>query len=466
VFVENENGVDMALELMAHQAKAVLVSEEFNRYAFFWEPGAGKTIAMLAIIDRARRDGFFGKTVVLCPKSIMQTAWAADARNFTGLTATVCWADSKNERLDLIQSGAEVLITNYECFKKHLEDFWAAGVRRLVIDESSKVKSPTSQITKACIAFADRCSSVYILSGTPAPNDHTEYWSQMRIVDRSIFGPHYYGFCYNYFAPQKRMIQGKERIIGWKPLADRKDEFTERLRLRSWSLTKDECLDLPEQTDVVREVGLSGAEIVAYHSMLQELKVESAGSDTITAKVQAKAMKLRQITGGAIIDGGMARTLGTSKIDEMSEVLDELGPQPVVIWAEFTNEIDRIADRCRERKESVAIIDGRAGNRADIINAFQAGKIQRLVCHPAAAGHGVTLTAAAYDIFFSHSFSFETYEQARNRIHRTGQKRKVVHYHLIVPKTIDERVWAALKTKQNGHVAIMELLGRNEGVLV
>jgi SNF2 family DNA or RNA helicase len=206
-------------------------------------------------------------------------------------------------------------------------------------------------------------------------------------------------------------------------------------------------------------VTLSAPEQSAYRTMLEELRCELADGRTLTAAVQAKAMKLRQITGGAVISEGRALVLGRSKVAELCEVLDEIGPRPAVIWAQFTNEIDRIAEAVRARGESVAVIDGRSKDRPATIDAFQAGKIQRLICHPAAAGHGVTLTAAAYDVFFSHSFSFETYEQARNRIYRAGQTRAVTHYHLIVPKTIDERVWVALANKRNGSEAVMELLG-------
>jgi SNF2 family DNA or RNA helicase len=450
------------MNLMSHQLRFVQIAQKHSNYFLGWEPGCGKTIAILAAIDDHRSRGWSGVTLVLAPKSILRSAWLADASHFPNLKCGVVWSASKGERLKQIRSNSDVLITNYETFKRHLADFIAAGVKRLVVDESSKIKCHTTQITKSCIEFSDQMDSVYLMSGTPAPNNATEWFSQMRCVNRELFGSNYWRFCYTYFSPLRRMIQGKERIIGWKPIAPMADEFAEKLRSQSWSLRRDECLDLPEQTDVVREVELGNDERVAYTTMLQELRVEMANGESLTAAMQAKAMKLRQITGGAIISEGTARPLGTSKIDVMGEVLDEIGGQPVVVWAEFTNEIDRISNAIRARGESVAVIDGRSRDRSDTIESFQGGKIQRLVCHPAAAGHGVTLTAAAYDIFYSHSFSSETYEQARARIYRAGQHRPVTHFHLIAVGTVDQRVWKALQNKRSGSEAVMEMLTQPE----
>src|SRR4051812_33523571 len=107
---------------MAHQQRAVDLARQYPRFAFFWEPGAGKTIAVLGIVDDAKGRGFRGKTLVLAPKSILRAAWANDARHFPDLKVVVCWSAKPAERKCLIATpGADVLITNYETFKKHAD---------------------------------------------------------------------------------------------------------------------------------------------------------------------------------------------------------------------------------------------------------------------------------------------------------------------------------------------------------
>jgi len=88
-----------------------------------------------------------------------------------------------------------------------------------------------------------------------------------------------------------------------------------------------------------------------------------------------------------------------------------------------------------------------------------------LICQPAAAGHGITLTAASYAIYYSHGYSFETYKQSRDRIHRTGQRHPCTYYHLVANRTIDERVLKALGTKRDAHDEVMELLGEDLEVI-
>jgi SNF2 family DNA or RNA helicase len=450
------------LQLFEHQERFVQIARDAPRFAWFAEPGVGKSIGTLAAIADAKRRGFTGATVVLAPKSILHSAWAADARHFADLRCQVVWAVSPAKRSQLIAQPADIYVTNYETFKKHAAEFLTAGVRRLVIDESSKVKAPETQISRACHLFSDRMESVFILSGTPAPNNATEYWSQVRCVNAKLFGPSFWQFAHHYFFPIKRTIGDKERIIGWKPQRERQPEFHAKLRSCSWSLRKSECLDLPEQTDVIREVELSSRERTAYESMLNELRVEHADG-VLNATMQARVMKLRQITGGLMYAEGRSVEIGSSKLNELAEVLDEIGDRKVVIWAEFTAEIDRLM-RLLSARADTGRIDGTIGldQRTAFINAFQHGDLRYLVCHPAAAGHGITLTSASHAIYFSHGFSFETYQQSRDRLHRAGQRNPCTYYHLIATDSVDERVMRALAHKRSGHEAIMELLGARQ----
>lgn len=449
-------------ELFTHQKRGVVRGLERPRYYFGWDPGTGKSATVLTIIDRAKAGGFLGSTLVLCPKTILKTTWLADAQKFTpNLQTVVAWAATAAKRRQLIATpNVDVFVCTYESAKKHFGDFYAAGVRRLVIDEASKCKAHDTQITKLCREFAGAMTSVYLLSGTPAPNGPHEWIPQVQILAPEVFGRHYWRAMYAYFAPIKRSIDGAERIVGWKQLPDKRDEFLEKIRSVSWSLRKSECLDLPPQTDVTREVELSKPEADAYQSMLEELRVEFSDGRVVAAAVQARVMKLRQITGGLVYGPMGVEVIGSSKLDELGEVLDEIGDRPTVIWCEFTAEIDRVIQRLRASGRRVGRLDGRVGTdeRARTIDAFQAGKLDNVVCHPAAAGHGVTLVAAPYAIYFSHSFSFEQYQQSRDRIHRVGQTNNTTYYHLIAGGTVDEAVWRALRNKRNAHEDVMAAL--------
>lgn len=77
--------------------------------------------------------------------------------------------------------------------------------------------------------------------------------------------------------------------------------------------------------------------------------------------------------------------------------------------------------------------------------------------HPASAGHGLNLQHGGnIVIWYSITWNLELYQQANKRLHRPGQKEKVVIHHLIAKDTEDERVMQALSDKANGQQSMME----------
>jgi SNF2 family DNA or RNA helicase len=450
------------MKLFEHQAHAVDVARDEPRYLFAWDCGSGKTIALLAICkDRPM------KTVVVCPKSIMSSAWVRDAENFPEMRVKVLGGLSPAKRDAALLEDWDIGVINFDQFKIVSKRLLEVGVRRLIVDESSKMKNPEADITAKLTAFADRMASVYLLSGTPAPNNVTEYFGQLRAIRPDIVGRMFWKWVYTIATPQKSKIWTKgpngraitkDVVSGWSQTQAQKDALEKQLRLCSWSMKKEDALDLPDQVDVVIRFQLDD-EWESYVSAVKALRVELNATDTVKIPAEAALMKLRQICGGFIIDQGISKQIGKTKIRELAEVLDSIGSEPVVIWAEFRHEIDAIAALCASRGESVEIIDGRTSSDAGEIAArFQAGKIQRLICQPQAAGHGITLTAARYAVYFSMGFSYETYKQSRDRIHRAGQSRKCTYFLLIAEDTVDEACLGCVRGKGKAADALIDVL--------
>lgn len=481
----------MPIELMAHQAEAANRCGRHDRYGFWLGCGTGKTISMLAMLDASKHahqaSDYLGlpgsaaekvtaygaeikpapylKTAVVCPKAIMRNAWERDAEHFTDLNVRVCWANTPAKRKALIQADADVLVLNFEMFKKHRRDLYDAGVRRLIVDESSKLKSPDTQITKATIEFCDYMQSVYLLSGTPAPNSDVEYWPQFRCIDKGVFGDSFYRFASEYFFPIKANVRGKTVITGYNPKESRRSIFTKRMQARSWSLRKEDAVDLPPQLDVIRPFDLSKPERVAYDDLEENLRTEVTGG-SVSVQAEALANKLRQVCGGWVYDAGEAEHLGTSKLDQLTALLDELGTAPTVIWIDYREDSRRIANLCGDRGETCAVLDGSTNGNAvkGIVDDFQAGRTARLICHPASVGHGITLTRSQDMIFYTPVWSSELYIQARDRIHRKGQKNTCTYYHLVGNDTIEQSVLWACRHKKSKSEAMMAILSGKEQV--
>lgn len=454
--------------LFDHQTRFGEIIRAKPRFLWAAEPGTGKTIGVLAVIaaDRIR-------TVVVAPKSVVESAWVRDAQNFPALRVSVLKAsDYVGQRLRTISGEWDILATNPELFKKYSRELLAAGVRRLVFDESSKLKCHETAITRATIAFADRMESVILLSGTPAPNGFDDYWGQIRAIAGPSCRP-YYQWCNSHGYPDKKWVKGRQVIAGWCQSAAQAELFAAKLRNISWALSKKECLDLPEQLDRIIDVQLSPEEIAAYLAAREALILRFRDK---SVKIDAAAAlgKLRQIVGGGVYaDGGTERvTDSPAKIGALSDVLDELGDRPCLIWFEYRHERHRIEELLRDRGEAFRVIDGQtSGEAGPTAAAFQAGEFARLILHPQAAGHGITLHKASHAAYYALGFSYELFEQSRARIHRAGMGDTPATYTILravlgggdAGRTVDHAMLTTVRRKGRASQGILDAL-RIEGV--
>jgi SNF2 family DNA or RNA helicase len=460
----------MPIELREHQRAAVEIGRQKPRYAFFWKPGTGKTIGALGIIrERPMR------TLVIAPKAVIPTAWVPDGEGM-GVPVVVARHHDKRKRLALIRTpGDIVLVTNFEQFKIHAQDFLNTGVQRLIVDESSKLKNHESGISKAVHAFSDKVREVYLLTGTPAPNCRTELWSQLRALSPVASGPSFFSWAHRWFVPVyskvwrktsgggSRQIQVLDR---WVPKPELEQQFIDSLKPWCQYLSKESCTDLPAKTSVVRLVELDEPELKAYASLATTLKVEVTGAGPTDAghiqfKAEAAAMKMRQVTSGFLLIGDHAQHLGTSKIDALDEVLEDIGlDAPVIVWCEFRESIDRLERHFKEQGIACGILDGRTKDPGPIIADFIAGKIRRILAVPSAVGHGTNglQKVCQYAVYYELNYSAENHEQSQDRIHRSGQKWPCTYIYLIAPETTDEGLLNCVQGKMTKQAALLQLV--------
>lgn len=464
------------ITLYDHQRKGVEIARDHPRFGFFWKPGTGKTMAILAICkERPMR------TLIVATKSIVDTAWVKDGRAM-GVPVVSAMSTKAKRRRILSDSSNQVVAINYDQFRIEHQYIKECGFDRFVFDESSMLKnreSKTYDAAKLC-SWANPESECYLLTGTPAPNSPIEVWSQLYLIDKRAAGGTFYKFANHFFNPIYDYIvarggQTKRVIRGWEFKSDAaRGSFEKHMAKYSWALRKQDCIELPPSIDAIVYVDLSRNERQAYEgvredSILSFLKDPSAGvsRENLTLEgINAKGatMKMRQIAGGTVHTQTGVQRVGTSKIDALASWLDEAGPDtPVLIWAEFTAEIDAISRLLKQRGEPHDIIDGRTkGGVAPIIQRFQAGETTRIIAHPQAAGHGTDglQRVCAYALFYSLSFSSEYHEQARDRLDRNGQTSSVTFVYFIAAETIDESMFSVVHDKMSVQDALLKELGR------
>jgi len=347
-------------------------------------------------------------------------------------------------------------VVNFETFKLLYKKIVAKRFQLLIVDESSKLKDPNSQITQAILSlagvqvrktkfFPDKLIPYrYCLSGTPAPNDESNYWGQIKFVTgkgNDGFSDNYYAFRAKYFSSVQ--ITPINKIFKFRSAMS--DEFKQTMAPYCHVVRKEDALDLPEQTHSVWLVQLSGDEQKAYDQMEQEMVLEF-GDDTILAKnALTKALSLRELTSGFIYDEyRQPKRTGFSKLKELKELLESLGKEQVIIWYNFEAEKNQILGAL----DNVLWADVPGDTRDFVLKEFKEGRLRYLLANPASLGHGLTLINCKYAVYFSITHSYELLKQSQDRIHRAGQKRSCSYYYLLAEGSYDEVIYKTLAKKK------------------
>jgi SNF2 family DNA or RNA helicase len=177
--VDNLDGIDLSM-CYQHQKKAITLAAMFGSYALFLEPGLGKSLIAIKLIEYWKVPA-----MIVAPLSTLESVWINEIKKWSKLKPVILWHNLKE-----INNGYDVYVINYEQFriiherKIPIEN----KIRCLIIDESAKLKTHNSKITKAILNYKDEIPHRLILSGVPAPNNLLEYWAQMEFINEELLG--------------------------------------------------------------------------------------------------------------------------------------------------------------------------------------------------------------------------------------------------------------------------------------
>lgn len=371
---------------------------------------------------------------------------------------------TKQQRLRMLgdlekyrSKAMKVAVINYESVWRDgiFEALGEYDADMIICDESQRIKTHDAKQSKAMHALGDKARYKLILSGTPVQNDAIDIWSQYRFLDRTVFGDNFYRFRNRY------AIMGgfnKKQIVGYKNL----DTLIRKEHSIAFRITKEEAIDLPEQTFIERKVEMDRKAAALYQQIRKSSYAELESGETVTATtVLTKLLRLQQLAGGFLVtdDSSKPELVSTAKLDVLSDIIEDYvleGKKKLVIFARFIPEVNAIRNLIEKlfagtRMKQVAIYGAiKKEDRGPIIKEFQedpdamiiVGQIDTL-------GVGVTLTAADTCIYYSKNFNYATYEQSLSRIHRIGQRNTCTYISLVAEKTVDENIDAALAKKED-----------------
>ena len=450
-----------------HQLEALEGSAEAADYALLMDMGTGKTKVCIDTILHNFRQKRINFALIVAPKGVIAN-WTGEIKTHTPekvIRSVVLWKPSltKTHRAELLALSQETdelkfLLMNVEAFstKKGVDvaDFFVQKFKVfMVVDESTTIKNRQAKRTKSICTVGREAVMKRILTGSPVTKSPMDLFSQMDFLNPKILGfKSYYAFQGRYAVVQRRTMGAHSfnHIVGFQRL----DELTGLLQDHSYRVRKEDCLDLPDKVYMKREVELTKEQSDAYTQMkhLALARLDNGDLST-TQNVLTQIMRLQQICLGHLTDDeGEVHELKSKRLAELLEICDEIQGK-AIIWATWTMDIRSIAEALRDRfsVQAVATLHGETpdSERQQIVENFQdrQSELRFLVGHPKTGGYGLTLTAANTVIYYSNSYDLELRLQSEDRAHRIGQKNKVTYIDLISPKTIDEKIVNALRSK-------------------
>ena len=425
-----------------------------HRRAFcFNEQGTGKTASVIWAADYLMKLGLIKRVLVICPLSIMDSAWRADLFTFAiHRTVDVAYG-TREKRKKIISQGAEFTIINFDGIEIVEEDIDMADFDLIVVDEANAYKNPTTKRWKVLNKLVKPHTWLWMLTGTPASQSPVDAYGIAKLVNPSGV-PKFY----SHFRDQ---VMQKITMFKWVPRQD-SDTIVHKALQPAIRYTKEECLDLPEITYSTRDVPLTPQQNKYYEKLRQDMLVRAAGEEITTVNAAAAMNKLLQLSSGAVYSdtGEIIEFDASNRIAVLKEVIDEASHK-VLVFVPYRHAIQIVSDELIKAGYTTDIISGEVpvNRRTEIFKRFQETPHPRvLVIQPQAASHGVTLHAANTIVYWSPVMSVETYLQANARVHRAGQKNPSTVIHL-QGSPVEKRMYKMLQEKVDVHTKIVDLYG-------
>jgi SNF2 family DNA or RNA helicase len=477
---------------MAHQIAGLnaMIGREY--FALFCDMGTGKSWMALADAERLYKAGEIDSLLIIAPRGVhtnfarreipthlevpyTSAYWLSGASKRHLATIERLYQDDAKGTLRIFAVNIDAV--NFDTGHAAVMRFLRSGKAMILVDESSRIKSPDSGRTKKVLALARWAKYRRIASGTPITNSPIDVFSQFEFLSSGLLGtPSYRAFVAEYaqlLPPGHHLMRhiaqrgghGTPQVVAkdaaGRPIWRNLDKLQRMISPHAFRVTKAECLDLPPKVYEQRYYELTASQRRAYTRASDELRIDLNG-EVITLEALGALMKLQQIAAGFVMLDGAAHVLeveNNPRLDTFMDVVEEVEGQ-FIVWARFKEELRQIAELLRKAGMEVVEYNGsvNAAMREQAVDDFQSGRARAFVGQPQSGGIGLTLTAANTVIYYSNDFNLETRLQSEDRAHRIGTKRTVVYIDLVATDTIDEAITRALQRKEEVASAILDNL--------
>lgn len=441
--------------LYPHQIEGVKWLTQRRRAGLFDEAGLGKTITAIKAATEIK-----AQRILCVVPAVVLWNWAAEFAK---------WAPEY--LVQVVETSSDVIWDAKDVVIVSTDMIYRGGIRRqllergwdlVIADEAHKFKTHTTQRSQAFYgategkglfywggrAIVKRARYVWILTGTPTPNDPSELYPHFRglwpeLITKSN------GELVSFETWRSKFCVTRKTKYGIMPTGEVKDAATLRRLLRDVTLYR-------RVEDVMD--GLPDIRYEIVHLRPLELPAEVRRANTLLRKEVNRLFrhdteKALEFLGKKTEMARFRRLCAETKVPPLVEYLrpEVVRGKKLVIFAHHRDVLRMLRDAIGPSNCVTIFGDTPAKKRTANVKAFQESKeVNVALCNIAAAGVGITLTAAHEVIFVELSYTPGDNAQAVRRCRRIGQTKKVRVRTIVLAGTIDEAVMQVLETKVRG----------------
>ena len=339
----------------------------------------------------------------------------------------------------------DVVITTYTLVRR---EQWPRQVdwRLVVLDEAQAIRNAGSAQSKAVRQL--RSAGRVILTGTPVENHLGDLWSLFDFCVPGLLGSI---TQFRNFVKAVQKGAADDRMAGLRRLV--KPYILRRMKSDPRIVP-----DLPDKTELTVACGLSQKQAVLYDQIIADVTraLESSEGMQRRGLILSLLMRLKQLCnhpdqylGRQVFEPGES-----GKFQVLRQICETIREQQgkVLVFTQFQSLCDPLAAYLATVFQKPGLVlhgEVPVKRRRELVTSFQEREeLPFFVISLKAGGSGLNLTAASHVIHFDRWWNPAVENQATDRAYRIGQKRNVLVHKLVCQGTLEERIDATLREKQ------------------
>lgn len=431
-------------DLRDYQLRAIDYILTKKRCGLNLDMGLGKTISALTAFSKIK-NVTVKKLLIIAPLNVAKNVWhneIAKWEHTKHLTYSICCGNSK-ERKKALDKDVDIYIINQENIPWMLENGYCK-YGMIIVDESSGFKNYASKRFKSLKKFTSKY--LVLLTGTPIPNGLMDIWSQQYLIDRGVLlGKNISAYKSAYFEAD---------YLGYKYTCKYPGLITNLLRTNWLSMKAEDYLNLPNKLNSTISVTIDNYAL--YKKYEKDFYISIDGEDLIALSSAVLSNKLLQYCNGAVYNNeGEPIEIHDNKLYMLEELINNHQDENVLLAFNYKS------DEARIKKKFKHAVTLTSKNINKLESDWNNGTIKLLLCHCNSA-KGLNLQKGGrIIIWFGLTWNLESYLQFNARLHRQGQTKPVIIYHLVASKCKDEQLMKVLDSKNVTQEKLFEVLKEN-----